>query len=124
MTSKSASNRYSNTKYSKSGFPTPNIGYRWAKAFNKRTLKDHFKRHKDDFGVSTAKEYEAHAVRFANTINREKYVSKVLKNGLTAKYDLETGRFAKITKQGYVITYFKPKDGYEYYLRDIRGEND
>nr|CRY94796.1 hypothetical protein [uncultured prokaryote] len=63
--------------------------------------------------------YAAHAVKFANTINRDRYVSHVAANGTTYKFDLVTGRFAMITKHGIVITYFKPKEGYKYYLSNI-----
>ncbi len=30
------------------------------------------------------------------------------------------GNFAIITKRGIVVTYFRPKDGYDYYIAQIR----
>lgn len=119
MATKGASNRYGNTKNGRTGRVTPHIGYPWAKAFNKSTLTDHFRRHGDEVGCNTEESYAAHAVKFANTINRDRYVSHVAANGTTYKFDLVTGRFAMITKHGIVITYFKPKEGYKYYLSNI-----
>lgn len=39
------------------------------------------------------------------------------KNFSTYKYNIKTNEFAIIDKKGYVITYFKPADGYKYYLK-------
>lgn len=119
MATKGASNRYGNTKNGRRGYVTPHTGYPWAKAFNKKTLKAHFLKHGDEVGCNTKEAYAAHAVSFANTINRDRYISHVASNGTTYKFDLTTGRFAMITKHGIVITYFKPKNGYQYYLDNI-----
>jgi len=66
--------------------------------------------------------YEAHAVSFANTVDRKNCESFVAANGSTYKFNRKTEEFAIITKKGIVITYFKPKDGREYYLSQIGGK--
>lgn len=118
MATKSASHRYLNTRGSKRNKPNEKIGFPWAKAFNKHTLKIHFTKHKKDFNISDIKHYLAKSIVFANTADYKNNVSFVDKNGTTYKYSLKTNEFAIITKEGIIITYFKPKDGYKYYLNE------
>ncbi|MBR6332760.1 MAG: hypothetical protein IKR78_06510 [Dehalococcoidales bacterium] len=73
---------------------------------------------------TTAEEYNAKAVSFANTINKEKYESFVAKNGSTYKYDASTNRLAVISKFGIVVTYYKPDDGRAYYLKEKEKRED
>lgn len=114
MASKGASNRYgSNSKKS-----TKNTGYAWAKDFNKKTLDQHYYEHGKEFGSKEA--YIAHAIAFANTIDRKNNVSFIDVSGSTYRYNLKTNEFAIIDKKGYVITYFKPKEYYEYYKKQER----
>lgn len=66
-------------------------------------------------GFSTKTEYGQHAIKFANTVDNKNCVSFIDKNGSTYKYNKKTNELAIINKDGTVITYFKPKDGYNYY---------
>ena len=93
--------------------------YAWAKAFNRSALDDHFRHHGEQMGCSTKEPYNANAVKFANTVDRKNNVSFVSHNGTIYKYNKADGSFAIITKRGVVITYFKPKDGYDYYKAQI-----
>lgn len=63
----------------------------------------------------TKEVYAAHAVSFANYIDKKNIVSFVDHNGSTYKYDKIKNIFAIIDKRGYVVTYFKPKQVYQYY---------
>ena len=83
---------------------------------NKKTLQQHFNDHGHQFGCDTQTSYAAHAVAFANNVDRVNCVSFVDKKGSTYKYNTKTNTLAIVTKDGYVITYFKPKEGYDYYL--------
>ena len=38
------------------------------------------------------------------------------KKGSTHKYNKKTNEYAVITKDGYVVTYYKPATGYKYYI--------
>lgn len=117
MATKGASNRYVNTKGSRrQGNTRSNINYAWARDFNKKTLNQHLIDHCKQFGFSTVEEYGAHAVKFANTIDTKNNVAFIDKNGSTYKYNTKTNELAIIDKKGYVITYFKPTDGYQYYI--------
>lgn len=121
MATKGPSNHYGNTRGGRDEHPTKHTGYAWAKGFNRSTLQDHFDRHGEQMGCPTKESYAAHAVKFANTIDRKSCVSFVAKNGTTYKYNKNTGTFAIITKAGIVITYFRPKGGYDYYKAQIGG---
>lgn len=115
MATKGASNRYGNARGGRQGHPTQHTGFAWAKAFNRKTLNDHFQRHGEQMGCPTKESYNAKAVQFANTIDRKNNVSFVAPNGTTYKFNKANGTLAIITKNGIVVTYFKPKDGYNYY---------
>lgn len=119
MSTKGPSNKYGNARGGRQGHPTQHTGYAWAKAFNRNTLNDHFQRHGEQMGCPTKESYNANAVKFANTIDRKNNVSFVSHNGTTYKYNKVDGTFAVITKHGVVVTFFRPKDGYNYYKAQI-----
>lgn len=115
MATKGASNRYGNARGGHQGHKTKRIGFAWAKDFNKKTLLEHFEKHGSQMSSDTVSSYAAHAVKFANTIDRENCVSFIDGKGSTHKYNKKTNEYAVITKDGYVVTYYKPTNGYKYY---------
>ncbi len=119
MATKGASNLYGSSKNGKHGRPTSHINFAYAKAFNKSTRKDHFDRHGSSMGFVSEQQYEQHAIRFANNIDRKRCVSFVdKKTGATYKYNKVTNELAIIKKDGIIVTYFRPKDGYNYYKKN------
>lgn len=116
MPNKGPSNLYGNARDGSRGHATDHIGYAWAKAFNKSTLKDHAKRHGSQVKAESEESYNAHSVKFANTIDRKNCVSFIDKRNSTYKYNKKTNEFAVITKDGIVATYYPPEKGYKYYL--------
>ena len=120
MATKGASNWYGNARGGRQGQPTQHTGFAWAKAFNQSTLDQHFRDHGEQMGSPTKESYAANSVKFANTIDRKNNVSFVAHNGTTYKYSKADGSIAVITKHGIVVTYFKPKEGYNYYKAQIR----
>lgn len=118
MATKGASYRYGNTRGSNgNGQASKHIGYAWAKEFNKSTLDYHFVKHGKTMGFESKNSYVSHAIKFANTVDRANNVSFLDNKNSTYKYNKKTNEFAIVTKNGYVVTYFKPKDGYQYYLK-------
>lgn len=106
MSAKGASYRYGNTKGANHrGEATEHINYAWAKAFNRGGLKHHFKEHGKEMGCRTIKEYETKAIKFANTVNRDKFNSVIDKHGTTYKYDPERNILVEVTKDGYIISF-------------------
>ena len=116
MATKGASNHYGNARGGRQGHTTAHTGFAQAKDFNKKTLQQHFNDHSHQFGCDTQTSYADHAVAFANNVDRVNCVSFIDKKGSTYKYNTKTNTLAIVTKDGYVITYFKPKEGYDYYL--------
>lgn len=79
-------------------------------------IKDSFQAYLvDDANFTEIEEYVAHAVQFANTIDRRNNVSFIDIKGSTYKYNMHTHEFAIIDKRGYVITHYIPTDGINYY---------
>lgn len=68
----------------------------------------------------TKESYNAKAVKFANTIDRKNSVSFVARNGTTYKFNKVSGAFVIINKRGIVTTYFRPKNGYQYYKSQLK----
>jgi pyocin large subunit-like protein len=120
MSTKGASNRYGHNRNGRIGKPTKNTSYAWAKDFNIKTLTNHFIRHGEQMGCTSKESYAAHAVKFANKIDKVDCVSFVDRNGSTYKYNKKKNILAIVTKDGYVVTYFKPKTGFNYYLNEKR----
>lgn len=117
MASKGPANRYGRTRGARQGKPTQNTNFAWARDFNKSTMPDHFGRHGAQVGAGSKEEYAAKAVTFANNIDRKNCLSFVDKNGSTYKFSKKTEEFVIVNSKGYVITYFKPKEGLKYYKK-------
>ncbi|WP_276885221.1 hypothetical protein [Allobaculum stercoricanis] len=117
MATKGPSNRYGNSRGGSSGHESDSIGFAWAKDFNKNTLSEHYKNHGTQVKSDTINSYIAHAIKFANTIDRKNCVSFIDRNGSTYKYNKKTDELVIVTKKGYVVTYFKPSNGYKYYRK-------
>lgn len=116
MATKGASNRYNNSRGGKKNKNTSNISYEWAKDFNKKTLKNHFDSHGSQVNTMNINSYAAHAVKFANTIDKKYCVSFIDEKESTHKYNKKTNEYAVIKKDGYIVTYYKPEKGFRYYL--------
>ena len=83
------------------------------------TWFDRINEYGKELGLDSKESYKQHAIKFANTVDRKNCVSFVdVNSGATYKYNKKTSELAIITKDGYVATYFKPKDGYSYYKKE------
>lgn len=123
MATKGPSFRYGNTNGSKgSGEATKHTNFAWAKDFNKSSLEKHFSDHGSDFNSNNKEDYKSSAIRFANTVDRKNNISFVNKSGTTYKYNKNTNTLCLIDKNGYIITYYKPKGGRQYYEK-VKREN-
>lgn len=120
MSTKGPSRRYGNTRGAHHrGEISEDIGYPWAKDFNKWTLTGHFKKHAKELGNQSPAELASKAVHFANEIDRIHYRSVIDKYGTTYKYDPRDGRLVIVSKEGYVITYYTVRKSFTY--KDKKG---
>ncbi len=113
MATKGQSNQYDNTKGGAPHRATRHINYKYAKEFNKATLKNHFDNHHKEFHVKSEKDYERKAIRFANKIDYRNCKSVVDKDGTTYKYNIKTREYVMVTKTGIIETYHH-KDKFDY----------
>ena len=83
---------------------------------NSNSLYDHFNKHGAEFGYTNESEYLKGAQDFIGTKGNEGVLSKIRANGDTVIYNPNTNEFAVVTKDGTIVTYFKPDTaihGYE-----------
>ena len=101
MSTKGPSNLYGSHAHG----PTDNIAFPWAKAFNKRTLKRHFRDHGGDFHMNNKGQYEA------NNVDRDNYVALKTKKRITYKFNKKTDEFVVVDKNGYIASYYVLEGG-------------
>ncbi|OGO25833.1 MAG: hypothetical protein A2136_00640 [Chloroflexi bacterium RBG_16_54_11] len=75
---------------------------------NANSLTDHFKKHGAEFGYTNESQYLKGAQDFVGTKGNQGVLSKVRANGETVIYNPKTNEFAIVSKDGSIITYFKP----------------
>ena len=111
---KGPSNLYGN----KNQKATNNISYPYAKSFLSSTIYDHFSRHGKEFGTKSITDYENKAIYFANHISTiaESFVDS---NNTTYKYNSISNTLIIVNNKGQIISFFKPKAGRDYYLKQI-----
>ena len=113
MADKGPSDAYGNSK----GKPTEHINYAYTKDFNRNSSKKHNEKHLSNLGVESVNEMKANAVYFANKVDRVNNVSFIDDKGTTYKYSKKTNELVLVTQDGYVISYFKPRNGENYYYK-------
>lgn len=69
----------------------------------------HFAKHKRDFGVATADEYEQLADEFLGGPLKGTMLEGEAKHGGKIRYDTKDDVFGALTEDGRIKTYFKPK---------------
>ncbi len=75
---------------------------------NHDNLSDHFNKHGAEFGYTNESQYLKGAQDFIGTKGNQGVLSKVRANGETVIYNPKTNEFAVLSKDGSIITYFKP----------------
>ena len=86
---------------------------------NQFTLKSHYDRHKGDFDFSSEYEYLQAAREFLETPATETTQSFYSTQGTYFRYNTATNEFGIINQFGGISTYFKPKEGLNYWLEQI-----
>lgn len=84
--------------------------------FGNETLwEDHFEKHGSEFGYKSKEEYLKGANEVINS-STSKYKTEA-EDGDEIYYDEEKNEIVFVSTDGYIRTYFKPKDGINYYNR-------
>lgn len=101
------------------GVRKPEIDFAGKTGIGRETLAGHLKNHGKDFGFTTETEYLQGARRFFEkplTPTTEAFTSN---QGWYFRYGKATNEFGLINNYGGISTYYKPDEGYAYWLREI-----
>jgi pyocin large subunit-like protein len=95
-----------------------NIGF-----VDQRRLDDHFEKHGAEFGRITKQDYLHQAQLLRDAAVGGSVLQTVRADGVTTRYDRQTGAFIAFNRDRTIRTFFKPHDGERYYRRQAeRGE--
>jgi len=90
---------------------------------NERRLDEHYDKHGPEFGRITKQDYLHQAQLLRDAEVGGPVLQTVRADGVTTRYDRQTGAFVAFNRNGTIRTFFKPHDGERYYRRQAeRGE--
>lgn len=90
----------------------PNVGF-----VNERRLEEHYEKHGAEFGRITRQDYLRQAQLLRDAQVGGPVLQTVRADGVTTKFDRQTGAFVAFNPNGTIRTFFKPNDGERYYRR-------
>ena len=95
-----------------------NIGF-----VDQRRLDEHYAKHGAEFGRITKQDYLHQAQLLRDAEVGGPVLQTVRADGVTTRFDRQTGAFIAFNRNGTIRTFFKPNDGERYYRRQAeRGE--
>ena len=89
-----------------------NIGFA-----DQRRLDEHYDKHGAEFGRITKQDYLRQAQLLRDAEVGGPVLQTVRADGVTTKFDRQTGAFVAFNRNGTIRTFFKPNDGERYYRR-------
>lgn len=87
---------------------------------SQQQLDSHYEKHvvqQKEFGTISKQEYLKRAQQLVKSSPGGNILVKTRSNGDRLFYHKQTNEFAVLTEKGVIKTFFKPKDGVEYYNR-------
>ena len=82
-----------------------------------RRLDEHFEKHGAEFGRITKQDYLRQAQLLRDARVGGPVLETVRRDGVTTRFDRQTGAFIAFNPNGVIRTFFKPNDGERYYRR-------
>jgi len=89
-----------------------NIGF-----VDQRRLDEHYAKHGAEFGGISKQDYLRQAQLLRDAAVGGPVLQTVRGDGVTTKFDRQTGAFIAVNPNGTIRTFFKPNDGERYYRR-------
>jgi pyocin large subunit-like protein len=89
-----------------------NVGF-----VNDRRLDEHYDKHGGEFGRITKQDYLRQAQLLRDAQVGGPVLQTVRSDGVTTRFDRQTGAFVAFNPNGTIRTFFKPNDGERYYRR-------
>ncbi|SJZ72451.1 hypothetical protein SAMN02745126_02043 [Enhydrobacter aerosaccus] len=80
-------------------------------------LDEHYKKHGAEFGNITKLDYLHQAQLLRDTAVGGPVIQAVRRDGVTTRFDRQTGAFVAFNRDGTIRTFFKPNDGERYFRR-------
>jgi len=84
---------------------------------NERRLEEHYEKHGPEFGRITKQDYLRQAQLLRDATVGGPVVETIRRDGVTTRFDRQTGAFIAYNADGTIRTFFKPNDGERYYRR-------
>lgn len=84
---------------------------------NERRLDEHYEKHGGEFGGISKQDYLRLAQQLRDAEIGDTVLQTVRSDGVTTRFDRQTGAFVAINRDGTIRTFFKPNDGERYYRR-------
>ena len=82
-----------------------------------RRLDQHFEKHGGEFGRITKQDYLRQAQLLRDAKVSGPILETVRRDGVTTRFDRQTGAFIAFNPNGVIRTFFKPNDGERYFRR-------
>ena len=96
----------------------PGVGFA-----DSRRLDEHYEKHGAEFGNISKQDYLHQAQLLRDAKVEGPILQTVRADGVTTRFDRQTGAFIAYNPNGAIRTFFKPNDGERYYRRQAeRGE--
>jgi pyocin large subunit-like protein len=84
---------------------------------NERRLEEHYDKHGPEFGRITKQDYLRQAQLLRDATAGGPVLETLRRDGVTTRFDRQTGAFVAFNADGTIRTFFKPNDGERYYRR-------
>jgi pyocin large subunit-like protein len=84
---------------------------------NERRLEEHYDKHGPEFGRITKQDYLHQAQLLRDAAVGGPVIETLRRDGVTTRFDRQTGAFIAFNADGTIRTFFKPNDGERYYRR-------
>jgi pyocin large subunit-like protein len=85
-----------------------------------RRLDEHFEKHGGEFGRITKQDYLRQAQLLRDAKVGDPILETIRKDGVTTRFDRQTGAFIAFNPNGVIRTFFKPNAGESYYRRQAQ----
>ena len=106
------------TRVSAAGEPAETRGWGTSVGFaDARRLEQHFEKHGGEFGRITKQDYLRQAQLLRDAKVSGPIIEVVRRDGVTTRFDRQTGAFIAFNPNGVIRTFFKPNAGERYYRR-------
>jgi len=84
---------------------------------SRQRLREHYEKHGAEFGSITIEQYLLRAQTLRDRSAGGDVLEFTREDGVTTRYDRDTGDFIAFDSDGTIRTYFKPNTGERYFLR-------